>query len=91
MADRLLDKPAPRPRYNELFLLLDVAATVAAKASLAVLGDPWDVEDTREARALHSKAFWDPALKALSKLNVMGSTVHSRRTWSARLSSLSPT
>ena len=62
LAHRLLDKPARPPRYSDLYLLLDVAATVAAKASLAVMGDHWDVEDTREARAMHSKAFWDPAL-----------------------------
>lgn len=72
LADRLLDKPALRPRYNELFLLLEIAATVAAKASLAVLGDHWDVEDTREARALHSKAFWDPALQALIEAERQG-------------------
>jgi hypothetical protein len=65
LAHRLLDKPARPPRYSDLYLLLDVAATVAAKASLAVMGDHWDVEDTREARAMHSKAFWDPALKGV--------------------------
>jgi AbiU2 len=72
LAHTLLDKQAPRPRYNELFLLLEIAATVAAKASLAVLGDPWDVEDTREARALHSKAFWDPALQSLIEAERQG-------------------
>jgi hypothetical protein len=45
---------------------------VAAKASLAVLGDSWDVEDTCEARVLHSKAFWDPALKALIEAEHQG-------------------
>ena len=65
LAHRLLDEPARPPRYSDLYLLVDVAATVAAKASLAVTGDHWDVEDTREARAMHSKAFWDPALKGV--------------------------
>jgi hypothetical protein len=38
LAHRLLDKRAPPPRYRELFLLLDVAAAVATKARLAVMG-----------------------------------------------------
>lgn len=65
LAHRLLDKPAPRPRYRELFLLLDVAATVAEKARLAVTGVSWDVEDSREVWTTHSKAFWQPAIRGV--------------------------
>jgi hypothetical protein len=65
LAHRLLDKPAPPPRYRELFLLLDVAAAVAAKARLAVTGVSWDVQDTRDVRTAHSKAFWDLAIKGV--------------------------
>jgi hypothetical protein len=65
LAHRLLDKPAPRPRYRELFLLLDVAATIAKQARLAVTGVHWDVEDSREAWTERSKAFWEPAIKGV--------------------------
>jgi hypothetical protein len=61
LVHRLLDKPAPRPRFGELFLLLNVAAKVVEKARLAVTGVNWDVEDTREVWTAHSKAFWEPA------------------------------
>jgi AbiU2 len=65
LAHRLLDKPAPPPRYRELFLLLDVAAKVAEKARLAVTGVSWDVKDTRDVWTMHSKAFWDPAIRGV--------------------------
>ena len=63
LAHRLLDKSARPPRYCELFLLLDVAAKVAEKARLAVTGVSWDVEECRDRRRTHSKAFWDPAIR----------------------------
>lgn len=69
LAHRLLDKSAPAPRYRELFLLLDVAAKVAEKARLAVTGVSWDVEDSRDVRTMHSKAFWDPAIRGVIEAN----------------------
>ena len=69
LAHRLLDKSAPAPQYRELFLLLDVAAKVAEKARLAVTGVSWDVEDSRDVRTMHSKAFWDPAIRGMIEAN----------------------
>jgi hypothetical protein len=69
LAHRLLDKSAPAPQYRELFLLLDVAAEVAEKARLAVTGVSWDVKDSREVRTMHSKGFWDPAIRGVIEAN----------------------
>jgi hypothetical protein len=64
-----LDKSAPAPQYRESFLLLDVAAKVAEKARLAVTGVSWDVKDSRDVRTMHSKAFWDPAIRGVIEAN----------------------
>lgn len=58
----------PRPwnanRYNELFLLLDIAAELVSHASIVFRGCNLDLKDFEESWMEEARAFWAPALAA---------------------------
>lgn len=56
------------PMYSEMFLLMDVARQVTEHARLAISGLHVDLVDTEEHLAEISRAFWEPALIAVTKI-----------------------
>jgi hypothetical protein len=65
LAHSVVEQSSPVPRFQDLSLLLDVATKIAAASSLAVLGRPWDVEDTSEVRRHQGRAFWEPGFRGI--------------------------
>jgi len=52
------------PRYDQLFLLMNIARDVAGHAKLAIQGDSLDLADVEQERRRQADAFWRPALNA---------------------------
>jgi hypothetical protein len=52
------------PKYEQLFLLMDVARDVVDHAKLAIRGDNLDLKEVEKERRRAANAFWEPALKA---------------------------
>lgn len=51
-------------RYNELFLLLDIASDIVSQASIAFRGCNLDFKEREEIWMDEARAFWKPALAA---------------------------
>jgi len=63
LLDAVLDAA---PKYNELFLLLDVASEVARCSKLVVSGTNIDFDEFEREWRRDARAFWEPAIAAAS-------------------------
>ena len=58
-----------RPKYRELFLLMDAAREVTEHAQLAIEGIHLDLADVENKLTKMSRAFWEPAMTAAVEAN----------------------